>query len=69
MNKQLELFGLAVQPGDVVRVVSTKLGRFGERTDVISVGHGTVRVASLVECEDPDVIYIDNQGIICKRIP
>ena len=41
----------------IVIVVETKIGAFGNRTDLIVVDEGTVRGASLIECDDPNVEY------------
>ena len=43
----------------IVRTVSTDLGPFGNRTDIIVVDGSTVGGASLIECADPDVDYFN----------
>ena len=64
MADQLELFNNANQasPGRVVRSVCTPLGSFGNRTDLIVVDDGIVRGLSLLECDNPDVDYFNNQS-------
>ena len=45
-----------------VIAVETKIGVFGNRTDLIVVDEGTVGGASLVECDNSDVLYFNNQS-------
>ena len=63
---QLELFAPYKHtdpvPDRAVIVSETNLGRFGNRTDVIVVGGRTVRGTSLLECDDADVQYFNNQS-------
>ena len=57
---QLDLFS-PKQPGqDLVLAVETNLGPFGNRIDVMVVKDGTVRGASLLECDNPDAFHSDN---------
>jgi len=62
---QLELFNSANEAslGRVVRTVETDLHEFGNRTDIIVVDGSTVRDMSLLECDDPDVLYFNNYSI------
>jgi len=58
---QLELFNAANEANisRVVRSVSTDLGMFGNRTDLVVVDGSTVRGTSLLECTDEDVRYFN----------
>ena len=61
---QLDFFEDAPQAnlGRVVKTVDTNLGMFGNRTDLIIVDQGSVRGASLLECDDPNIEYYNNQS-------
>jgi len=48
--------------GRIVLSVETKIGVFGNRTDLIVVDGRTVRGTSLIECDDPDVHYYNTQS-------
>ncbi len=58
---QLELFEVSPEArlGRVVRTVTTELGPFGNRVDVIIVRGDTVGGASHLECDDPNVDYFN----------
>ncbi len=45
----------------VVKVSQTDLGRFGNRIDIFELG-STLRATSLLECDDEDVRYFNNQS-------
>ena len=61
MGRQLELFASVKPPKSrIVISVETKIGVFGNRTDLIVVDDGNVRGLSLLECDDSDVEYYNN---------
>ena len=57
---QLDLFSPKQPEPRIVVAVETNLGVFGNRIDVIVVDEGSVRGASLLECDDPYVVHSDN---------
>jgi len=68
---QLDLFLFNVSPkaspGRVVKTVHTDLGLFGNRTDLIIVDESTVRGASLLECDDADALYFNDQSALPSK--
>ena len=56
---QLDLFFPKQPESRIVIAVETNIEPFGNRTDVIVVDEGRVRGMSLLECEDPDVKYLN----------
>ncbi len=60
--EQLDLFSPNPPPERIVLAVETKIGVFGNRTDLIVVDGSTVRGTALVECEDSDVRYYNAQS-------
>ena len=60
MEEQYELFPpVNSRQSRIVIAVETKIGLFGNRTDLIIVDEGTVRGTSLLECADPNVEYFN----------
>ena len=47
------------RPGRIVRTVSTDLGPFGNRIDILVVDESTVRGVSLLECDNEDAEYFN----------
>lgn len=64
---QLELFPLDSNESRIVIAVETKIGEFGNRTDLIVVDGSTVRGMSLLECIDPDVEYFNMHSELCEE--
>ena len=60
--KQLDLFPLDSHESRIVIAVETKIGEFGNRTDLIVVDESTVRGMSLLECDNSDVLYFNYQS-------
>ena len=60
MEGQRDLFPAYKPESRIVIAVETKLGRFGNRTDLIVVDESTVRGVSLIECDDSDVRYFNH---------
>jgi len=62
---QLDLFNPAYPDGSpagrIVKVTQTDLGQFGNRIDIFELG-STLRGTSLLECNDEDVRYFNNQS-------
>ena len=61
-SPQLDLFVPKPQQSRVVIAVETKIGVFGNRTDLIVVDDSVVRGVSLLECDNEDVHYFNNSS-------
>ena len=59
MIEQLHLFDVGDDSGRIIKTVSTNLGPFGNRTDLIVVRGDTLGGASLIECDNPDALYFN----------
>ena len=59
---QTPLFPLNKPESRIVIAVETKIGAFGNRTDLIVVDEGNVRGLSLLESDNPDAVYFNNQS-------
>jgi len=60
--KQLDLFDLVPAGSDLVKICRTVIEPFGEHTHVAYRKDGVVRGASLIECDDPDVVFFNSNS-------